>query len=139
MIKNQFLFFVLLYFSLTFFSLSICSGSTVKENLVHKREPKIGIASWYGKQFHGKKTASGKHFNMYNHTAAHRSLPLGTRVRVVNLENGKDTIVDINDRGPYIKGRMIDLSYAAAKSIGIVNDGIAKVRVEVISMPSGNT
>jgi len=139
MIKNQALFFVLLYLLLTFFSLSIYSGGTAKENLEHKSQSKIGIASWYGKRFHGKKTASGKNFDMYNQTAAHRSLPLGTRVRVVNLKNGKDTIVDINDRGPYIKGRMIDLSYAAAKSIGIVNDGIAKVKLEVLSMPSGNT
>jgi len=139
MIKNQVLFFVLLYLPLVFFSISIHRETTVRESLGHESQPKIGIASWYGKRFHGKKTASGKDFNMYNHTAAHRSLPLGTKVRVVNLKNGKDTIVDINDRGPYIKGRMIDLSYAAAKSIGIVNDGIAKVKLEVLSMPSGNT
>lgn len=110
-----------------------------KENLIHKNQSKIGIASWYGKRFHGRKTASGKNFNMYNHTAAHRSLPLGTKVRVVNLKNGKETLVDINDRGPYIKGRMIDLSYAAAKSIGIIKVGIEKVKVEVISLPSRHT
>ncbi|MGH7890240.1 MAG: septal ring lytic transglycosylase RlpA family protein, partial [Thermodesulfobacteriota bacterium] len=81
MIKNRFLYFVLLYLPLAFFSFSSYSGSMVRENPEHKGGTKIGIASWYGKRFHGKKTASGKNFDMYNQTAAHRSLPLGTRVR----------------------------------------------------------
>ncbi len=96
----------------------------------------IGVASWYGKYFHGKETASGEPFNMYSYTAAHRSLPLGTKVRVVNLENGKDVIVDINDRGPYIDGRTIDLSYAAAKAIGMTDSGISEVKIEIISDPN---
>jgi rare lipoprotein A len=72
---------------------------------------------------------------MHSYTAAHRSLPIGTVVRVVNLKNGRDVIVKINDRGPYIKGRIIDLSYAAAKSLEMVRSGITKVKVEVISAP----
>ena len=139
MIKNTFLFLALICLPLLSFSVSLNGEAAVKENSGYKNKSKIGIASWYGKRFHDRKTASGKNFNMYNHTAAHRSLPLGTKVRVVNLKNGKNIVVDINDRGPYIKGRMIDLSYAAAKSIGIISDGIAKVKVEVISIPSGHT
>jgi rare lipoprotein A len=96
----------------------------------------IGVASWYGKYFHGKETASGEPFNMYDYTAAHRSLPLGTKVRVINLENGKDVTVDINDRGPYVDGRTIDLSYAAAKSIGMTHSGISEVKIEIISKPN---
>jgi rare lipoprotein A len=95
-----------------------------------------GTASWYGKLFHGKETASGYNFDMYGYTAAHRSLPLGSKVRVVNLKNGKDIIVKINDRGPYIKNRIIDLSYSAAKSLGIIDRGIQEVKIEVLSIPN---
>jgi rare lipoprotein A len=72
---------------------------------------------------------------MYSYTAAHRSLPLGTKVKVINLKNGKNVIVKINDRGPYIKGRMIDLSYAAAKSIDIIEPGLEMVKVKVLALP----
>jgi len=95
----------------------------------------IGYASWYGKKFHGRPTASGEIFNMYKLTAAHRTLPLGTYVKVTNLSNGKSVIVKINDRGPYVKGRIIDLSYMAAKKIGMVKKGVQKVKIEVISLP----
>jgi rare lipoprotein A (peptidoglycan hydrolase) len=139
MSKNSFLFLVSLYLPLLFFCASVYVESAIKEDSTYKNQSKIGIASWYGKRFHGRKTASGKNFNMYNHTAAHRSLPLGTKVKVVNLKNGKEIIVDITDRGPYIKGRIIDLSYAAAKSIEMTKVGIVKVKVEVISLPSGRT
>jgi len=94
-----------------------------------------GVASWYGPNFHGHRTASGEIYNMYDYTAAHKTLPLGTYVRVINLENGKSVIVRINDRGPFKKGRIIDLSYAAAKKIDMIEKGIAKVRLEVISKP----
>lgn len=94
-----------------------------------------GIASWYGNEEHGKQTASGEVFNKHDHTAAHKTLPLGSLVRVVNLENGRDVIVKINDRGPFIAGRIIDLSYASAKSIDIIETGTAKVKIEVISYP----
>jgi rare lipoprotein A len=95
-----------------------------------------GTASWYGRLFHGKETASGNTFDMNAYTAAHRSLPLGSKVRVVNLQNGKDIIVKINDRGPYIKNRIIDLSYSAAKSLGIIDRGIQDVKIEVLSIPN---
>ncbi len=95
-----------------------------------------GIASWYGPQFQGKRTASGEIFDMHKLTAAHRTLPLGTRVRVINLENGRSVIVRINDRGPFVKQRIIDLSYAAAKRLGFVHKGTAHVRLEVLEMPA---
>jgi rare lipoprotein A len=128
----------LLYFSVFFFGVSLYLGNEVKGDSAGKNA-KVGIASWYGKRFHGRKTASGKNFNMYNNTAAHRSLPLGTKVRVINLKNGKDILVYINDRGPYVRGRIIDLSYAAARSIGMIEVGIEKVRVEVVSLPGSRT
>lgn len=91
-----------------------------------------GIASWYGEDFHGRPTASGETYNMYDLTAAHRTLPLGSHVRVRNLENDSEVDVRINDRGPFVRGRIIDLSYAAAKEIGIVGSGTAKVRIDVL-------
>jgi len=90
----------------------------------------VGVASYYGPKFHGKKTASGEVFDMYKLTAAHRTLPFGTRVRVTNLENSKSVVVRINDRGPFIKGRIIDLSFEAARRIGIT--GLAKVKLIVL-------
>jgi rare lipoprotein A len=94
-----------------------------------------GEASWYGPGFHGKKTANGEIFDQGKFTAAHRSFPLGSRVKVTHLENGKSIEVEINDRGPYINGRIIDLSRAAARALGILEDGIARVRVELIAEP----
>ena len=91
----------------------------------------IGKASWYGPRFHGKKTASGKRFNQYALTAAHRRLPLGTRVKVTNLSNGKTVKVKINDRGPYRHGRIIDLSRAAAQQLSM--GGVARVSIEVLN------
>lgn len=91
-----------------------------------------GLASWYGNPHHGKRTASGEKFNMYAMTAAHRTLPFDTRVRVYNIENGKSAVVRINDRGPFLKGRIIDVSRAAAKKLDFVNDGIAQVEIEVV-------
>ena len=106
---------------------------------VYKRYPyryvQVGYASWYGKKFQGRPTASGEIYNMYAYTAAHRTLPLGTYVKVTNLSNGKSVVVKINDRGPFVKGRIIDLSYAAAKKIGMVNKGVQKVRIEAITYP----
>ena len=91
-----------------------------------------GIASWYGLDFHGKYTSSGERYNMYARTAAHKTWPMGTMVKVKNLKNGKSTIVRINDRGPFIRGRIIDCSYMAAKEIGITKMGIAKVDIQVV-------
>lgn len=95
------------------------------------REQQVGTASWYGPGFHGKKTASGKRFNQNALTAAHRSLPFGTKARVTNLRNGKKIVVQINDRGPHRRGRIIDLSRAAAQQLSI--HGASRVRLEVIN------
>lgn len=89
-----------------------------------------GKASYYSDKFHGKKTANGETFSMSHFTAAHRTLPFGTSVRVINLENGKNVVVRINDRGPYLRERIIDVSPAAAKEIGLFKRGIAHVRIE---------
>jgi rare lipoprotein A len=95
----------------------------------------IGHASWYGPGFHGKKTASGESFDQNEFTAAHRTLPLGSKVRVTNLTNHKSVDVEINDRGPYVAERIIDLSRAAARELGMLEDGLTRVRVEVFSFP----
>ena len=94
-----------------------------------------GIASWYGKKFHGRKTSNGEIYNMYGVTAAHKTLPLGTYVRVRNLKNNKKIDVRINDRGPFVRGRIIDLSYGAAKKMGIVGAGTAPVEVTALGRP----
>lgn len=91
-----------------------------------------GMASWYGTKFHGRKTSSGEPYNMYAMTAAHRTLPLPTYARVTNLNNGKHVIVKINDRGPFHKDRVIDLSYVAAYKLGILGKGTTRVEVESI-------
>lgn len=91
-----------------------------------------GIASWYGEEFHGKTAANGEPFDMEAMTAAHRTLPLGSVVRVVNLINGKHVRVRINDRGPYVRGRILDLSYAAAAELDMVDGGISVIQLEVI-------
>ena len=88
----------------------------------------LGIASWYGPRFQGKRTANGERFNTNELTAAHKTLPFGTRVRVKSQVNGKEVVVRINDRGPFIRGRIIDLSYAAAQAIGLI--GIKQVEIE---------
>ncbi|MGD9301921.1 MAG: septal ring lytic transglycosylase RlpA family protein [Desulfobacterales bacterium] len=94
-----------------------------------------GIASWYGKDFHGKKTSNGEIYDMYAMTAAHKTLPLGTYVQVHNLENNRKIEVRVNDRGPFVRGRIIDLSYTAAKDIGIVGPGTARVEVVALGTP----
>lgn len=90
-----------------------------------------GIASFYGKGdgFHGRKTANGERYDRYSMTAAHRTLPFGTKVRVTNLRNGKSVIVRINNRGPFVRGRIIDVSYAAAQQLGFAGQGITRVSV----------
>src|SRR5881409_2744389 len=92
----------------------------------------VGVASWYGPGFHGNRTANGEIYDQYELTAAHPSLPLGTRVMVTNLENGRAVQVRVNDRGPFVDGRAIDLSYAAARTIGMVGPGTVRVRIEVL-------
>jgi rare lipoprotein A len=90
------------------------------------------IASWYGPKFHGRPTASGEVFNMYAMTCAHKQFPFGTRLRVTNPSNNKSVIVTVNDRGPFVPGRDLDLSYAAAKKIGLIEKGVARVKIEYL-------
>ncbi len=97
-----------------------------------KRWVETGIASWYGGKFHGRHTASGEVFDMNRVSAAHKSLPFGTRVKVTNLDNGRQLVVRINDRGPFIKGRILDCSREAARQLGFLDAGIAQVRLEVV-------
>lgn len=105
--------------------------SKSKASKRQSRPYQVGNASWYGKQFHGRTTASGEDFDMFELTAAHRQLPLGTYVRVTDLRNGKSVIVRVNDRGPYIKGRIVDLSYGAARMLDF-HAGVEKVRLDIV-------
>jgi rare lipoprotein A len=91
-----------------------------------------GHASWYGPGFHGRLTANGERFNQNALTAAHKTLPFGTKVRVTNLNNGRSVVVRINDRGPFIRGRLIDLSKGSAQQIGLVASGVANVKLEIL-------
>ena len=113
-----------------------------KTSTASKSRPKlhkpyqVGTASWYGRHFHGKTTASGETFNMYQFTAAHRRLPMGTLVKVTNLESGESVIVRVNDRGPMPKSRIIDLSYGAARMIGLSGPGLEKVSLDIVEPPT---
>lgn len=98
-------------------------------------KPQQGIASWYGKAFEGKPTASGVEFDPALWTAAHKKLPLGSRVRVTNLENGRSVIVRVNDRGPYVDDRIIDLSRKAARFLGMKDKGLGEVRLDILAYP----
>ena len=109
--------------------------NTVASNTVRKFS-QTGMASWYGRQFHGSKTASGETFDMNALTAAHRSLPLNCYIRVTNKDNGKSVVVKVNDRGPFHGNRVLDLSYGAAKRLGITNAGTAKVSIERVDGPT---
>ena len=95
-----------------------------------------GIASWYGKDFHGRKTANGEVYNMHAMTAAHKTLPINSKIRVRNLKNNKAIDVRVNDRGPFVRGRIVDLSYKAAKKLDIVDSGIAPVEIVALKSPS---
>lgn len=126
---------------------SACAGNVVKAPVVPQATPiafeetellfqEKGHASWYGPGFYGRKTASGERFTKHKLTAAHKTLPFGTRLQVTNLQNGKEVEVVINDRGPFIKGRVIDLSYAAAEKIGLLKAGAAPVVLKKILIAS---
>lgn len=104
-------------------------SSKIRKGMVY-----VGISSFYGPDFHGKLTANGETYDMYGVTAAHKTLPLNTVVKVTNLANGKSLILRINDRGPYVAGRILDCSYGAAKKLGFVNRGTTKVRIVVIEV-----
>ena len=94
-----------------------------------------GVASWYGAEFHGRPTANGETYNMYGLTAAHRLMPLGTTIRVTERETGRSVTVKVNDRGPFVRGRILDLSYGAAKALGMTGSGTAPVAIEVVGLP----
>jgi rare lipoprotein A len=104
---------------------------TPKPNSSKSKAYQVGTASWYGEQFQGKQTASGELFDMRDFTAAHPRLPLGTFVKVTNLRNGKAVVVRINDRGPVVDGRIIDLSYSAARALGFKERGLQTVRLDL--------
>jgi rare lipoprotein A len=105
-------------------------GSAQTKRAVARKSFQVGTASWYGQQYDGKTTASGEPFDMYDLTAAHATLPLGTIVRVTNLSNGKTVIVRVNDRGPFVKGRIIDVSYNAASVLDFLKKGVQPVRLD---------
>ncbi|MFQ5850516.1 MAG: septal ring lytic transglycosylase RlpA family protein [Candidatus Binatia bacterium] len=109
-----------------------CAGPRIRPQVEGEE---VGIASWYGPKFHGRRTSSGEVFDMHQLTAAHRALPLGTRVEVINLENGRSIQVRVNDRGPFVAGRIIDLSYAAARALDMVERGLAQVRIRPLHVP----
>ncbi len=100
-----------------------------------KQPYQVGTASWYGSDFVGKPTASGEPYDMYEMTAAHPTLPLGTYVQVTNLRNGRAVVVRINDRGPVVDGRIIDVSYNAARALNFKNQGLQRVRLDIIQPP----
>ena len=106
-------------------------NQTLKSSKVEPKPYQVGTASWYGKQFHGKTTASGEDFDMFEFTAAHRKLPLGSFVKVTNLKNGKWIIVRVNDRGPYVGNRIMDLSYSAARMLNF-RDGVERIRIDLV-------
>ena len=116
-------------------TISLAAGGCAHVHRRHALWQQVGMASWYGRDFHGKPTASGETYNMYALTAAHKTLPLGSLVKVTNLSNGKHVVVRINDRGPFVGSRIIDMSYGAARRLGMVKTGVAKVRVEVLRLP----
>jgi rare lipoprotein A len=99
----------------------------------HKGLVKVGKASWYGKPFHGRLTANGERYNMYGMTAAHRTYAMGTRLKITNLTNKRSVKVRVNDRGPFYSSRKIDLSYGAAKKLGMIHKGVSRVKIEVLS------
>jgi len=112
----------------TILLISLCACASTRYE--RERDTHYGIASWYGPDFHGKPTSSGEPFNMYAMTCAHRTYPFGTRLNVTNVSNNKTITCLVNDRGPFVKGRDIDLSYAAAKEIGLVGSGVGEVKIE---------
>lgn len=112
--------------------LGLLVGGWVLLDRLAPTDRQTGLASWYGPGFYGRPTASGTTYTGADLTAAHRALPLGTKVRVTNLENGRRVVVVVDDRGPYIGGRVIDLSAAAAERLDMVRDGVVRVRVEVV-------
>lgn len=105
---------------------------TTSDRKLKPAKSQVGTASWYGKRFHGRQTANGETYDMFQFTAAHRTLPLGTMLKVTNLRNGRWIVVRVNDRGPYVGRRILDLSYGAAQMLAFRDKGIEKIKLEVI-------
>jgi len=114
------------------------NGERYQPLLDHAGFSEDGMASWYGSDFHGKRTSNGEIYDMYALTAAHKTLPLGVFVKVTNKTNDRSLVVRVNDRGPFVRGRIIDLSYAAAKELGVVGPGTAPVRIEALGYLEGD-
>jgi len=112
-------------------------GQRYEPLATHEGFVQKGIASWYGRDFHGKKTSNGETYDMHAMTAAHKTLPLGVFVKVTNIDNGREAVVRVNDRGPFVKGRVIDLSHEAAKKLGVDIAGTAPVQVEALGYQGG--
>jgi rare lipoprotein A len=111
---------------------SIQAKSAVRKQVGKTKPYQVGTASWYGKNFEGKETASGEPYDMYDMTAAHMTLPMGSYVKVTNLRNGKAVVVRVNDRGPIVPGRIIDLSYGAAEALQMKAHGLQRVRLDLV-------
>lgn len=112
-------------------ALFFTSNVMAKTQVKHRTH---GEASYYAEFHHGKKTANGERFNMHAMTAAHRTLPLGSKIKVTNLSNGKEVVLRVNDRGPYAKNRVLDVSKGAAKKLGMIKTGTAKIRIQVLEV-----
>ncbi|MGV7227599.1 MAG: septal ring lytic transglycosylase RlpA family protein [Nitrospirales bacterium] len=124
-----------------FLGLLLLAGCVAHEKTIpslHNKHSQLGMASWYGPSFHGKPSASGEPYDMWALTAAHRTLPFGTWVQVTKVETGKRVTVRINDRGPFIKGRIIDLSYGAARELAMIGEGTADVSLAIVSPPNAS-
>jgi rare lipoprotein A len=115
---------------LTAVALLLLSGLGVPVAKANPKSGQTGMASYYGPKFHGKKTASGERFNQNAMTAAHRTAPFGSRLQVTNIASGKSVVVRVNDRGPFIRGRIVDVSTVAARQLGLVQRGVGRVRVQ---------
>jgi rare lipoprotein A len=117
---------------------SVRGKPEVRKQAGKSKPYQVGTASWYGQTFQGKPTASGEPYEMYDMTAAHLTLPMGSFVRVTNLRNGRAVVVRVNDRGPIVPGRIIDLSYGAAQALQFRQKGLQRVRLDVVSIPQSN-
>ena len=130
-------YYLLLSFLIPYMASCGHSSSSLKKNHpIPLHYSQKGVASWYGKDFHGRKTANGEIYDMYKPTAAHKYLPLGSYIKVTNLNNKRSIVVRVNDRGPFVKGRILDLSYMAARKLDIVEEGLAPIKLEVVKLQS---
>ena len=118
---------------------SVQAQSEIRQQVEKTKPYQIGTASWYGQIFHGKPTASGELYDMYDMTAAHLTLPMGSYVKVTNLRNGRAVVVRVNDRGPIVPGRIIDLSYGAAQALQFKHRGLQRVRLDLVNPSQAQT